>query len=131
MTAPVRKYNPGFLTDEELMASFCVRTAEFDSMVEVLRGCTGTSNPHHIVVGPRGSGKTSLLLRVAAEVRRDQELVVHSFFPVAFAEESYEVASAGEFWLEALCSAGGPGARPGMTLQTCTLPTGTFARSSR
>lgn len=97
----VRRYNPGFLTDEELMASFCVRTAEFDSMVEVLRGCTGTSNPHQIVVGPRGSGKTSLLLRVAAEVRRDQGLS-HSFFPVVFAEESYEVASAGEFWLEAL-----------------------------
>ena len=101
MTAPVRKYNPGFLSDEELMASFCVRTAEFDSMVEVLRGCTGPSNQHQIVIGPRGSGKTSLLLRVAAEVRRDPELS-HGFYPVVFAEESYEVASAGEFWLETL-----------------------------
>ena len=97
----VRKYNPGFLTDEELMASFCVRTAEFDSIVEMLRGCTGPSNQHQIVIGPRGSGKTSLLLRVAAEVRRDPELS-RSFFPVVFAEESYEVASIGEFWLEAL-----------------------------
>ena len=101
MTVTARKYNPGFLTDEDLTASFCVRTAEFDSMVEMLRGCTGTSNPHQIVIGPRGSGKTSLLLRVAAEVRRDPELS-RRFFPVVFAEESYEVASAGEFWLEAL-----------------------------
>ena len=101
MTAPVRKYNPGFLTDEELMASFCVRIAEFDSIVEMLRGCTGTSNQHQIVIGPRGSGKTSLLLRVAAEVRREPELS-RSFFPVVFAEESYEVTSAGEFWLETL-----------------------------
>ena len=101
MTASVRKYNPGFLTDEELMASFCVRKAEFDSMVEMLRECTGPSNQHQIVIGPRGSGKTSLLLRVAAEVRRDPELS-RRFFPVVFAEESYEVASAGEFWLEAL-----------------------------
>ena len=101
MTAPVRKYNPGFLTDEELTASFCVRTAEFDSVVEMLRGCTGPSNPHQIVIGPRGSGKTSLLLRVAAEVRRDPELS-SSLFPIVFAEESYEVTSAGEFWLEAL-----------------------------
>ena len=97
----VRKYNPGFLEDEELIASFCVRKAEFDSIVEMLRGCTGPSNQHQIVIGPRGSGKTSLLLRVAAEVRRDQELS-RSFFPVVFAEESYEVTSAGEFWLEAL-----------------------------
>ena len=101
MTVTARKFNPGFLTDEELTASFCVRKAEFDSMVEMLRGCTGTSNPHQIVIGPRGSGKTILLLRVAAEVRRDPELS-RRFFPVVFAEESYEVASEGGFWLEAL-----------------------------
>ena len=96
-----RKYNPGFLTDDELVASFCVRTAEFETMVEVLRECTGSSNPHQIVIGPRGSGKTSLLLRIAAEVHRDSELAA-GFFPVVFAEESYEVATPGEFWLECL-----------------------------
>ena len=102
VTAPSpRKYNPGFLTDDELVASFCVRTSEFESIVEMLRECTGSSNPHQIVIGPRGSGKTSLLLRVAAEVRRDAGLS-SAFFPVVFAEESYEVATAGEFWLECL-----------------------------
>ena len=34
-----RKYNPGFLTDDELAASFCIRTNEFESMVEMLRDC--------------------------------------------------------------------------------------------
>ena len=101
MAAPVRKYNPGFLTDDELVASFCVRTAEFEMLVETLRECTGASNPHQIVIGPRGSGKTSLLLRVAAEARRDAALAALCF-PVVFAEESYEVATAGEFWLECL-----------------------------
>ena len=98
---PVRKYNPGFLSDDELVASFCVRTHEFESMVEMLRECTGASNQHQIVIGPRGSGKTSLLLRVAAEVRRDADLAA-GFFPIVFAEESYEVSTAGEFWLECL-----------------------------
>ena len=98
---PPRKYNPGFLTDDELVASFCVRTSEFESIVEMLRECTESSNPHQIVIGPRGSGKTSLLLRVAAEVHRDAGLS-SAFFPVVFAEESYEVTSAGEFWLECL-----------------------------
>ena len=98
---PPRKYNPGFLTDDELVASFCVRTNEFESIVEMLRECTGRSNPHQIVIGPRGSGKTSLLLRVAAEVRRDAGLS-SAFFPVVFAEESYEVGAVGEFWLECL-----------------------------
>ena len=96
-----RKYNPGFLSDDEIVASFCVRMNEFESIVEILCECTGGSNPHQIVIGPRGSGKTSLLLRVAAEVRRDAELS-SSFFPVVFAEESYEVSNAGEFWLESL-----------------------------
>ena len=100
-TAPARKYNPGFLSDDELVASFCVRTHEFESLVEALRGCTGDSNQHQIVIGPRGSGKTSLLLRVAAEVRRDADLAA-GFFPIVFAEESYEVGTAGEFWLECL-----------------------------
>ena len=85
-----RKYNPGFLSDDELVASFCIRTSEFESIIEMLRDCTGNSNPHQIVIGPRGSGKTSLLLRVAAEVRRDADLA-RGFFPIVFAEESYEV----------------------------------------
>ena len=101
MTAPTRKFNPGFLNNEELVASYCVRMTEFELLVEVLRECTGCSNPHQIVIGPRGSGKTSLLLRVAAEVDRDATLASR-FFPVVFAEESYEVATAGEFWLECL-----------------------------
>ena len=101
MAAPTRKFNPGFLNNEELVASYCVRTTEFELLVEVLRECTGCSNPHQIVIGPRGSGKTSLLLRVAAEVGRDAALASR-FFPVVFAEESYEVATAGEFWLECL-----------------------------
>ena len=110
-----RKYNPGFLSDEEIVASFCVRTSEFESIVEMLRDCRESSNPHQIVIGPRGSGKTSLLLRIAAEIRRDASLSTH-FFPVVFAEESYEVSTAGEFWLECLsclavqapCREGGP-----------------------
>ena len=99
MTA--RKYNPGFLSDDELVAGFCVRTQEFASMIETLRECSGNANTHQIVIGPRGSGKTSLLLRVASEMRRDTELASR-FFPVVFAEESYQVSTAGEFWLECL-----------------------------
>ena len=96
-----RKYNPGFLTDGELVASYCVRTTEFELLVEVLQECTGGSNPHQIVIGPRGSGKTSLLLRIAVETRRNAALASR-YFPVVFAEESYEVGTAGEFWLECL-----------------------------
>ena len=122
MTATARKYNPGFLSDEELVASFCVRTREFESMIEVLRACSGSANQHQIVIGMRGSGKTSLLLRIGAEIRRDAGLSSR-FFPVVFAEESYEVSSAGEFWLECLsrladqAPAGGDGPDLGRTFE--------------
>ena len=101
MAATAKKYNPGFLTDDELVASFCVRTNELESIIAMLRECTGNSNSHRIVIGPRGSGKTSLLLRAAAEVRRTPDLR-SGLFPIVFAEESYRVATTGQFWLECL-----------------------------
>lgn len=101
MIVNLKKYNPGFLSDDELIESFCVRTNEFASIVETLQENTGNSNRHVLVIGPRGSGKTSLLLRVAIETRRNDTLSSR-LFPVVFAEESYEVGTCGEFWLECL-----------------------------
>ena len=100
MTIGVKKYNPGFLTDDEIVASFCVRTGEFEALLECLRASTGQSNAHALVIGPRGSGKTHLLLRVATEMRRNGSLA--EFYPIVFAEESYEISTIGEFWLECL-----------------------------
>ena len=101
MSTASRKHNPAFLTDEQLIRVFCVRTQEFEGLIHVLRESAGNSSQHQIVIGPRGSGKTSLLLRVAAEIRRNDELSC-DFFPIVFAEESYEVATVGHFWLECL-----------------------------
>ena len=100
MALNIKKYNPGFLTNDELISSFCVRIGEFESIIETLHDTGASSNAHTVVIGPRGSGKTHLLLRVAAEVRREAALA--GLFPIVFAEESYEVATTGEFWLECL-----------------------------
>ena len=100
MVAGTMKYNPGFLSDDKIVESFCVRNAEFESLLESLHASDGNSNVHSLVIGPRGSGKTHLLLRVAAEVRRDA--LLSEFYPIVFAEESYEIATVGEFWLECL-----------------------------
>ena len=101
MAIATKSYNPGFLTDTELEDQFCVRMAEFDSLIETLRENTGNSNQHAIVIGPRGSGKTTLLLRVGVEIRSNPELSSH-LFPIVFGEESYGVSTCGEFWLECL-----------------------------
>ncbi len=101
MAGPAMRFNPGFLTDQELVDSFCVRVPEFEMLVDAIRESTGSSNPHQLVVGPRGTGKTTLLLRVAVEVRRDPELRA-AWIPIIFPEESYEIATCGEFWMQCL-----------------------------
>ena len=71
------------------------------SIVGTITENTTNANQHILVIGPRGSGKTTLVLRAAAEIRRDKALNDY-WYPLIFSEESYEVVSAGEFWLEAL-----------------------------
>ena len=95
------KFNPGFLTDEQLVSSFCVRKHEFESIIEMLGERDTASSRHRLVIGPRGSGKTTLLLRVAIEIKTNP-LISEAFFPIVFAEESYDVTNAGDFWLEAV-----------------------------
>jgi DNA-binding transcriptional ArsR family regulator len=65
-----------------------------------------------LLVGARGTGKTMLVRRVAAEVRRSEPLNQH-WYPLVFGEESYRILSAGEFWLEAIyhLAAQNPGAQ--------------------
>jgi len=101
MAPQLIKYNPAFLGDEKLIESFAVRHKELESILEVVRENKGPSNQHLLIIGPRGIGKTSLVLRVAAEVRRE-EVYKDKWYPLVFGEESYQVGSAGEFWLEAI-----------------------------
>ena len=103
VSRPIRKFNPGtFQSDDEVIDQFVVRKNELDTVLEVLRGnIVSPSCQHVLVVGPRGRGKTILLVRVAAELRTDKQLS-ESLFPVRFMEESQEIFNLADFWLEAL-----------------------------
>lgn len=94
------KFNPAFLSEDELVAGFAAREHELDLLLEVVRDNNGASNQHILVIGPRGYGKTTLVLRVAAAVRSNPAL--HSrWHPIVFSEE-VEVAEPGELWAEAV-----------------------------
>jgi len=97
----IMKYNPAFLSKEQLVRSFVVRHAELGLITQVLQENVTQSNQHVIVIGPRGIGKTMLVLRAVEEVRKEQDLN-ERWYPLVFSEESYQVTTPGEFWLEAL-----------------------------
>ena len=101
MNQPSHKYNPGFHDDTQLTRAFVVRQRELDLILDTIRENTGSANQHLLVVGPRGSGKTMLVHRVAAAVRADPGFDAQ-WYPLLFPEEAYEVLSAGELWLETL-----------------------------
>lgn len=101
MTIETAKYNPAFLSEERLRESFVVRLDALQSILASIRENVGQSNQHVLVIGPRGMGKTMLMRRIAAAIREDAALS-GQWHPVVFTEESYNVCSAGEFWLEAL-----------------------------
>ncbi len=95
------KYNPAFLSEQELIDSFVVRHKDLELVMQTICENVNSSNQHILITGPRGIGKTMLLLRVAAEVNRSQELS-RVWYPLKFAEESYDVSTPGEFWLNAI-----------------------------
>ena len=99
----IRKFNPGtFQPDEEVIRQFVVRKCEFDIVLEILRGNIGSPSCEHVLlVAPRGRGKTTLLARVASELRTDTGLSGR-LFPIRFMEESQEIFNLADFWLETL-----------------------------
>ncbi len=101
--ATLRKFNPGAMqSDEEIVRQFVVRRHQFETVIEILKeNLSSESNQHLLVVAPRGRGKTMLLARVAAELRRESKLS-DWLLPVRFAEESMEVLGIADFWLECL-----------------------------
>ena len=100
------KYNPAFLSDEALIASFVSRHVDLELILETIQENADDSNQHVLLIGPRGIGKTTLVLRVAAEIRAADDLQ-ERWYPLVFGEESYGVSTPGEFWLEALLHLGG------------------------
>lgn len=94
-------FNPGRLTDEEIELSFVTRIAFFQYVFKKIIAEKSNSIPqHHLVIGQRGMGKTSLLVRIAVELRKQP--YKDNFIALTFPEEQYNIDRLSKFWLNCL-----------------------------
>lgn len=111
VTAPVpvefrtprrRIFNPLRLTDQEIEQAFIARRALLASLLADLAAENDARAPqHHLIVGQRGMGKTTLLCRIAAELRKPEYR--DRFLPLTFPEEQYiETDRLSKFWMNCL-----------------------------
>jgi tetratricopeptide (TPR) repeat protein len=91
-------YNPHNQTPQELIDGFVVRRKEFEALYNDIKTDAMQHPPQHVIIqGRRGSGKTSFLLRLYYEVKRDAS-VKRWLVPLIFNEEQYSVRTLYKFW---------------------------------
>ncbi|MDO9614063.1 MAG: tetratricopeptide repeat protein [Bacteroidota bacterium] len=91
-------YNPHEQTEQELLDGFVIREKEYKSIFqEIQKNKMQTPPQHYIIYGIRGNGKTSLLLKLFYEVRKDTDLNKW-LIPIIFKEEQYNVRTLYKLW---------------------------------
>jgi tetratricopeptide (TPR) repeat protein len=97
-------FNPNSQKEEDFIASFVARQETLAFFLKQLSLTQpGQAARHHLIVAPRGFGKTSLLRRIAIGVRSDTSLY-QRFIPLRFREEQHNVISLDVLWRNCLQS---------------------------
>ncbi|MFK5986746.1 MAG: tetratricopeptide repeat protein, partial [Pseudomonadota bacterium] len=90
-------YNPANQTPEELIENFVTRKKEFQRIFSELKNADlSCSAQHFLIEGQRGTGKTSLLLRLKYELEAANKYP--NFIAVQFAEEQYNIFDLCRLW---------------------------------
>ena len=97
-------FNPQSQKEEDFLANFVARRGMLDYFLRQLRLLEPTRPAtHHLIVAPRGYGKTSLLRRIAIAVRTEPDLKSR-LIALSFREEQHNVISLDVFWRNCLQS---------------------------
>jgi nucleoside-triphosphatase THEP1 len=95
-------YNPANQSTEEILSNFVVRLSEFSQLYDAIKIDKMKNPPQHFMIqGQRGYGKTTLLLRLNAEIKQNAELNFW-LIPVMFDEEQYSVRTLTKLWEEVI-----------------------------
>jgi len=97
-TFDITHFNPGSQKEADFLAGFIARQNELRFFLAQLRNTQADQTAkHHLIIAPRGYGKTSLLRRIQIALRDDPEFNTR-FIPLAFREEQHNVISLDVFW---------------------------------
>jgi tetratricopeptide (TPR) repeat protein len=94
---PVYKFSPNLASLRERRETFVGREAILEDLLARVRNI-GSGARHCILIGPRGIGKTHLLLLLADSIG-DDEALASQWMVVRFAEEEYSITSLVELLL--------------------------------
>lgn len=90
-------YNPANKRKEQLIDEFVVRTDEYQLILDDLRSFNGNEvYKHHLIIGQRGSGKTTLIHRIKYAIEGDSAL--NELIPIALGEEQYGISELMNLW---------------------------------
>ena len=91
-------YNPLNQTEEEIRKNFVVRGKELNTIFNDIKSSSmDNPEPHYIIQGQRGQGKTMLLLKLYYEIKNHKKL--NKFIiPVIFNEEQYHMNTLFDLW---------------------------------
>ena len=93
-------FNPDEETKEMLIATFAIRKDIFQKIFKIIKSSSRDTAPQHfLLIGQRGMGKTTLLLRLKYGMEDDVELK-HYLLPVRFSEEQYQIGCLPDLWEE-------------------------------
>ena len=91
-------YNPAQFTSHELIDRFVVRMEVFQRIYrDLATSLMKRPEQQYLILGRRGMGKTTLLLRLAYEMEQDTG-IQDWMLPVVFHEEEYAIDSLELFW---------------------------------
>lgn len=94
-------FMPQRLRDDEVERLFIMRGELFQTLIDSIQSeRVGGIPQHHLLIGQRGMGKTTLLKRVDVELKKKP--LQQAFIPLTFPEEQYNIDRLSKFWLNSL-----------------------------
>lgn len=92
-------YNPQEKSKEDLIRDFVIRNSEFEQIFKEIKTSDFTlPKQHYLIIGQRGMGKTTLMMRLKFEIEDEKKLA--NIIPIILKEEHYAIHQLSDLWIQ-------------------------------